>query len=72
MVGVGENTVPEKVVKKENPFSQRHPLFKPQMMNAGARAPARGIRCRGPHPQPLPAGYSNAVSTPLHSDWGVC
>ena len=39
--GVGENTVPEKVVKKENPFSQRHPLFKPQMMNAGPRAPVR-------------------------------
>ena len=42
--GVGENTVPEKVVKKENPFSQRHPLFKPQMMNAGPRAPVGWIK----------------------------
>lgn len=42
--GVGENTVPEKVVKKENRFSQQHPLFKPQMMNAGLRAPVGWIK----------------------------
>lgn len=38
---VGKNTIPEKVVKKENLFYKRHPLFKTKMMNAAPEAPVK-------------------------------
>lgn len=38
---VGKNTIPEKVVKKENLFYKRHPLCKTKMMNAAPEAPVK-------------------------------
>lgn len=37
----GENTIPEKAVKKDNPSYKRCPLFKTKMMNAALEAPVK-------------------------------
>ena len=56
------STTLKKVVKKENLFHKRHPLFKAKMMNAAPEAPVKWARWRRALAFPLlPAGYENAL-----------
>lgn len=67
----GENTIPEKAVKKDSPSYKRCPLFKTKMMNAALEAPVKLTGYRRVH---VPLCFQLATEMGCfyaagHADW---